>query len=80
MTIRKLESPNSSSFSLYFFKAASPSSTRASEDASNLKLVIPAEAITKTKKIANNTINGLLITNSEYFFIKFFTLFICTLW
>ena len=46
----------------------------------NLKLVIPSDAIIKTKKIANNTFNGLLITNSEYFFIKFFTLFICALW
>ena len=60
VTIKKLESPNSSSFSLYVFKAWSPSRTKASDDASSLKLEIPIEPVmananTKTKYLKSGT-------------------------
>ena len=75
VTIKKLESPNSFSFSLYVFNDSSPSKTNASEDASNLKFEIPCDAIKITNKTADNIFKGFLITKIEYFDIKFFISF-----
>ena len=78
--MRKLESPNSSSFSLYFFNAVSPSRTNASDEASNLKLVMPWYARHMVKKTKERTINGFVITKFEYLYIRSFILPVCTLW
>ena len=78
--MRKLESPNSSSFSLYFFNAVSPSRTNASDEASNLKLVMPWNARHMVKKTKERIINGFVITKFEYLYIRSFILPVCTLW
>ena len=65
VTIKKLESPNSFSFSLNAFNDSSPSITKASEDASSLKLVIPCEAMIIRAKTVANIIKGFLITKVE---------------
>ena len=78
--MRKLESPNSSSFSLYFFNAVSPSRTNASDEASNLKLVMPWNAKHMIKKTTERIMNGFVIRKFEYLYIKSFMLFVCTFW
>ena len=69
--IKKSDPPNSSFDSLKILSAASFSRTKASDEASNLKLFKPKELIIKATKTNKRVRLGLFKIKSIYLFIKF---------